>query len=117
MQDKRAAELVKRLLQQEQLTQTELASKAGVHQSTVSRVTKMKKVARQGKAKARLIDYAQNALSGDLAKGEEKILTAFKSIWDGSEEHAAAIARVIGATAELRPPKRRPISSSRNVKP
>src|SRR5262245_23371721 len=107
MQEKKAAELVKRLLQKNQLTQVQLAKKAGVHQSTVSRVTKKKKVDRQGKAKARLLKYAGNALSGKLATGEDKILTAFKSIWDGSEEHAAAIARVIGATADLRPSKRR----------
>jgi DNA-binding LacI/PurR family transcriptional regulator len=103
MQDKDARELVKRLLRERQLTQTQLAKKAGVHQSTVSRVTGKKKTVRQGRSKAKLLGYTRKELSGELAEGEDKILTAFKSIWDGSEEHAAAIARVIGATADLRP--------------
>jgi len=111
MQQQDAAILVKRLLQEGQLTQAQLARKAGVHQSTVSRVMKKTTSIRQGTANRKLVNYARTALSGELAKGENKVLTAFKSVWDGSEEHAAAIARVIGATADLRPPKRRRIES------
>jgi len=113
MQEKDAGELVKRLLQDKQLTQTELAKKAGVDQSTVSRVIRNQNTVRQGRSKAKLLVFARKALRGDLDKGEGKILTAFKSIWDGSEEHASAIARVIGATADLQPKKRRRPQSRR----
>ena len=104
MQDENAeAELIQRLLRISGQTQAQLADAAGVHQSTVSRVLECKKVFRQGKARARLIKHARNALRGDFAEGRDKVLLAFDSTWDGSEEHASAIARMIDAVANLRP--------------
>ncbi len=103
MQEEDAAKLIKRALRISGLTQAELAKGAGVHQSTVSRVLEQKSIRRQGKARARLVTHARNALRGDMAKGRERVLTAFDSVWDGSEEHAAAVARIIDALANLRP--------------
>ncbi len=103
MQEEDAANLVKRALSVGGLTQAQLADGAEVHQSTVSRTLAHPDVRRQGKARARLLAYARNALRGETAKGRDKVLTAFESVWDGSEEHASAVARVIDALADFRP--------------
>lgn len=105
MQEEDAAKLVQRVIQITRLTQAGLAKAAGVHQSTVSRVLDEKTTTRQGQARARLVAYARNALRGEMANGREKVLTAFDAVWDGSQEHAAAVARIIDALADLRPSK------------
>jgi hypothetical protein len=38
-----------------------------------------------------------------LVDGKDKVVNAFESIWDGSDEHALAIARIIKASEGLRP--------------
>jgi DNA-binding MurR/RpiR family transcriptional regulator len=106
MQEEEAAKLIEQVLRINQLTQAALAKAAGVHQSTVSRILDKKTISRRGQARARLIAYARNALKGEMAKGTEKVLAAFESVWDGSEEHAAAVARIIDALADLRPSRR-----------
>jgi DNA-binding LacI/PurR family transcriptional regulator len=105
MQEENAAKLVEQVIRLNRLTQAGLAKAAGVHQSTVSRVLEERTIRRQGQARARLLAYARNALRGEMVKGREKVLTAFESVWDGSEEHAAAVARIIDALADLRPSK------------
>jgi hypothetical protein len=46
------------------------------------------------------------AMKADLdrpKKGAQRILTAFERIWDRTEEHADAVARIISALDNLRP--------------
>ena len=43
---------------------------------------------------------------GMQGKGKEKVINAFEAIWDGSEAHAIAIAKIIKASKELGPVKR-----------
>lgn len=105
MQEESATNLIERALRASGQTQGEFAAAAGVHQSTVSRMLRREKTSRQGKASVRLSQHAQNALRGDLATGRDRVLLAFDSIWDGSEEHASAIAGLIQAVADLRPSK------------
>jgi transcriptional regulator with XRE-family HTH domain len=85
------------------LSQTELANLADVSQSTVSRALSGRLV-RHGQARARLFIYAQlddvEVAAGD--EGRTPVIRAFDKIWDGSHEHAAAVAKVIEALADLR---------------
>lgn len=103
MQEEDVASLIKRALRVGGLTQAQLAKAAKVHQSTVSRTLAQAEVHRQGKARGRLLAYVRNALRGGTTTGRDKVLTAFDSVWDGSEEHASAVARVIDALADFRP--------------
>jgi hypothetical protein len=36
-------------------------------------------------------------------KGVQRVVTAFERIWDRTDEHAAAVARIIDALDDLRP--------------
>jgi transcriptional regulator with XRE-family HTH domain len=87
-------------------TQLDIADKAGVSQSSVCRALRGK-IRSTGPVRARLFSYIQQDLeaTGHPLAGEIRVLEAFKDIWDGSEEHAAAIAEVITATRGLRPPE------------
>jgi transcriptional regulator with XRE-family HTH domain len=79
------------------LTQTELASRAGVSQPTVSRAARGLQ-ARRGDQAARLFRFIHEG-----PVGPEKVEIAFRSIWDGSEAHAEAVARIIEACEGLVP--------------
>jgi transcriptional regulator with XRE-family HTH domain len=89
------------------LSQSELASRAGVNQATVSRALR-KQPTRHSRALQRLCIYA------DIEYGEgpksttsssKLIIEAFQEVWDGTDAHAAAIARIIQASKGLRPEK------------
>lgn len=87
------------------LNQWSLAKAANVSQSTVCRALQGKSI-RQGSARARLFKYAKINELPTIEKSRNirhQILEAFDRVWDHSEEHAVAIARVIDAMAGLRP--------------
>lgn len=106
MQEEDVVELLKRVMRVNHLTQEQLAEAAQVHQSTVSRLLGEPSAVRLGRGRAKLIAYAHHALAGELARGSDKVLRAFESMWDGSEEHASAIAKMIDAVSDLRPTKK-----------
>lgn len=92
-------------MEKNHLNETKLAAAAKVEQSTVSRVL-TKGVRRRGKAILRLLGYANiTAWNPVVQKGEgtDRVVEAFKHVWDGSEAHASAIAKIIEASADLRP--------------
>ena len=91
-------------MREHRLTQEALARRAGVSQSTVSRALTNAPM-RHGEARSRLFAYASihERQSRDEAHGSRRVLNAFKLVWDGSEGHADAVARIIEATADLRP--------------
>lgn len=96
-------------MREQDLSQAELAKRAKVDQSTVSRALKGQPI-RRGAAKARLYRLAKiNAYAelSDAGRGRQHVLAAFERIWDYSEEHAEAIAKVIEATSGLRMRKRK----------
>lgn len=85
-------------LAREGISQASLAKRAGVSQSTVSRA--MRRIpAKQSSAHRQLVSYMQNR--GPLEP--PPALDALRQIWDGSEAHAAALARLILASGELWP--------------
>ncbi len=81
-------------------SQHDVANKAGVSQATVSRVLS-RQPQRNGPGYRRLCVFIQDTL-GDSGDPQEA-LDAVKQIWDGSDEHAAALAHLIAASAELWP--------------
>ena len=86
-------------------SQTQLAAKAGVHQSTVSRALEGI-TERHSKARHRLALYVQGKEPTDRGSkegGAKRVMKAFDRIWDGSDAHATSIAKMIGALAGLRP--------------
>ena len=103
MQDRISKELWL-FMRDRHLSQTTIAKAAKISQSSVSRALKGQST-RHGGAVAKLFIYMQKELRAEVleGKGKEKVVKAFESIWDGSEEHASAIAKIINASRELRP--------------
>ncbi|MGH9462335.1 MAG: helix-turn-helix domain-containing protein [Vicinamibacteria bacterium] len=102
MQD--SAAQLRAFMKKHRLTQEALARHVGVSQSTVSRALTNAPI-RHGEARSRLFIYAsiQEQQSRGEAHGSRRVLKAFKRVWDGSDGHADAVARIIEATADLRP--------------
>jgi len=94
-------------LKDRNLTEHEVAVMAGVSQSTVSRARHVS-AQRSGRARKRLFIFLENELSGNVTagSGRDQVLNAFDGIWDGSEIHATAVAKVIHALDGLRPLKK-----------
>jgi transcriptional regulator with XRE-family HTH domain len=86
-------------------SQAQLAAKAGVNQSTVSRALQGI-TERHSKARHRLSLYLEEKeLTDRVSKegGVKSVMKAFNGIWDGSDAHAVSVAKIIGALAGLRP--------------
>ena len=106
MQDDSFSDELQRFMRDRHLSQTVVAEAAKISQSTVSRALHGK-AERAGAAKTRLFTYMQKVI-GEVPRGRgtDKVVKAFESVWDGSEEHATAIAKIIHASRELRPIQR-----------
>jgi transcriptional regulator with XRE-family HTH domain len=98
-----ASALLEAFMKATGLKQQEIAVRAGVSQSTVSRM-------RKGGAKRgsdpqnRICTYIQKEGTALMANKERTLLLeAFNRIWDGSEEHAVAVVKIIDALQGLRP--------------
>ena len=93
------ASFIEDFLNDEGISQAELASRLGIHQSSVSRA--LHQVAkRRGSAYVRLVGFMQQ---GGTGRGVDRFQRAFRSVWDGTEEHADALARIIAACQGLTP--------------
>lgn len=106
MQEDSLSERLRSFMEERQLSQKRVADAADISQSTVSRALKGH-FERQGGAKSKLFTYIQNELLNEelSGKGKDKVVRAFESIWDRSEEHAVAIAKIIKASGGLLPRK------------
>lgn len=85
------------------LTQQKLAKKAGISQSTVSRALRQG-TERHSAAREKLCIYAGMIAprdGGQESDPRNQVLASFDRIWDHSDGHALAIARVIDALGEL----------------
>lgn len=86
------------------LSQQSLATAAKVSQSTVSRALQGA-CQRHGNARHKLCIYAglREPIPRYTGKsGIKRVVEAFTGIWDGSDAHASAVARVIEALAGLK---------------
>ena len=92
-------EVVAAYLARRGLSQNDLASRAHVSQSTVSRVQSRRHV-RRSRAQSRLFNYIQEQLAEELPP---TVATAIKTTWDGTDAHAEALASLIAASRELWP--------------
>lgn len=95
-------EAIRAYMKKTGISQTELAVRAGVSQATVSRAL-AKRPERSGKAWRKLCTFIHQLPAAAAGPGQGAVLQAFGRIWDGSEVHAEAIARVIDALEGLRP--------------
>jgi transcriptional regulator with XRE-family HTH domain len=109
MQDESLAKRLSAFMSERHLSQEKVAKACKISQPTVSRALKGG-IKRQGRAQAKLFIYIQEELSKDVfpGKGQDKIMAAFDSIWDRTEEHATAIAKIIKASGGLVPAKKFP---------
>lgn len=100
-----AARIVRTFMNKRGLNQVQLAKLAGVSQSIVSRALRHA-AKRGGRARNKLCIYIQEELGAELESGvgKDRVLTAFDQIWDKTEAHATAVAKVIKALNGLRPP-------------
>jgi transcriptional regulator with XRE-family HTH domain len=89
------------LLKREGISQKMLAERAQVSQATVSRALKREPLRRRT-AYARLCRYMRyDAPSTQVS--EDPVRDAVRDTWDGSKEHAAALAKLVLASRELWP--------------
>ena len=107
MQEDSLAKGLLMLIQSRHLSQKSIAKAAKVSQASVSRALRGH-IERRGRARARLFNYIHQELQNEVLSGtgKEKVIKAFEKIWDRSEEHAAAIAKIIRASGGLLPAKR-----------
>jgi transcriptional regulator with XRE-family HTH domain len=96
------ARAINDLLTLEGITQEQLAYRAGVSQATVSRAMK-KDAVRSGRARARLCKYMQGQAATRRSQSDDPVGNALAETWDGSPEHAQALAILIRASRELWP--------------
>lgn len=108
MQDVRTE--IRAFLEENELSQADLARDAGVSQPTVSRALRGRRE-RSTSQRRKLIEYvrgrAREADAPPNASGVGRVTTAFERIWDGSDAHAQAVASVIDAMVNLRPAGKR----------
>lgn len=90
------------LVRTRKLTQQELAAESGVHQSQVSRILSGSPK-RPSRNVQRLCSYAERrreqsrADRGGLLDPPQALSRALSRVWDGSEEHAKALADLLDA--------------------
>jgi transcriptional regulator with XRE-family HTH domain len=85
---------------QKGLSQTELAKKLGISQSTVSR-RERRPPQRHSDATFRLCKYAIRQTSGSRPVGRRAIQKAIDEVWKKSDAHAVALSEIIQAFVEL----------------
>jgi transcriptional regulator with XRE-family HTH domain len=99
MQYSNIGSLVRQFLNLEGISQQELAGRAGISQSTVSRALAGRPETRSV-ARRKLFNYMQGRATEWMP---EAVSVALRRVWDGSDIHAEALARIIEATEDLRP--------------
>ena len=86
-------------MRREGWSQDEVARRAGVGQATVSRM--LSDHERRGPASRRLSTFIHRRTTSPQQPNEA--IDALQRIWDGSDEHAAALAALISASGGLWP--------------
>ena len=108
MQDVRIE--IRAFLEENELSQADLARNAGVSQPTVSRALHNRRE-RSTSQRQKLVKYVRarrrRTAVEPNASGVVQVTKAFERIWDGSDAHAQAVASVIDAMVNLRPAGKR----------
>ena len=93
--------IVRLYLEQERISQGELARRAQVSQATVSRAL-VREPKRHARAQAQLMAFIHKH-SGLRTSPPTTVAAAVDDVWDGSDAHEKALAALILASAELWP--------------
>lgn len=100
MNDMNGQEEIRAFLEREGVSQAKLAKMANVSQPTVSRALSLEAL-RPSPARSRLFTFIQERAI--IAPMPDPALRAVKEVWDGSTEHAMALAKLVRASRELWP--------------
>lgn len=87
------------------ITQSRIAGALGIDQSQVSRVLNGR-VKGNSKAAEKICNYVKNAqtvVTREAVCNNEKLIQSLVEVWDGSDEHANALANVIRSLWALSP--------------
>src|SRR5712692_1802757 len=98
--------ILNRIMGERGLSRADVAAGAKVSEATVSRILRGKTIG-YGQARKRLFEFATTfdaATEGE--PGTKKVVKAFNRIWDGSDERASAVAKIIVALGALCPDTR-----------
>src|SRR5690349_3431745 len=90
---------IERIREAEQLTQAELARRAGISQSSVSRMVHEPRL-RMGRAYAKLESMIRQY---EVRMTPPKALAALRRTWDRSPDHDQALEKLILASQAFRP--------------
>jgi predicted XRE-type DNA-binding protein len=97
-----------RFIAESELSQEAIASAAGVSQASVSRASRPMGRKRTSKELIQLCKYAKITFVEPVSKpnprDHEVLMGALVEAWDGTEEHALGLARVISEVGRLRLP-------------
>jgi hypothetical protein len=92
-------EAISSYLEREGVSQEKLAKMAKVSQATVSRALH-RQALRPGRARTRLFTFMQKQ---GLMDQPESAIRAVSEVWDGSNAHSAALAKLVQASRDLWP--------------
>lgn len=99
--------VLKRIMRVHGLNRADVAAKVRVSEATISRILRGKTTG-YGRARKRVLEFTKS-IDEESSFGHEagagKIVKAFNKIWDGSDDRARAVAKIIVALGELCPPK------------
>ncbi len=101
MHDTPGPALVRWYLDEKEISQAELARRAGVSQPTVSRAL-AGEPKRHARGYAQLVSFIQKQ-PGVPAPLPTSVAAALEEVWDGTDAHEKALASLIVASAELWP--------------
>lgn len=112
----RPTALISQHLRRSGITQIALAEELGVSQSQISRVLSGKS-SKRSKLLAKICNYAFKpppAAAAEAVRQNEELIKALAETWDGTQEHAQALATVIRSLGGLSSPaqRRRPRDAS-----
>ena len=96
-------------MKEKHLGQAKLAKQLKISQSTVSRAVNGLPI-KHGAARSKLFIYAgiiEPTQQVPPKKGPQRVMSAFHRIWDGTEIHADAVAKIIDALDDLRPVRKK----------
>lgn len=88
-------------MEESKMRQTDVASAAGVSQSTVSRALR-REPQRSGAGYLRLCSWIRQQTLPE-SSAPTQVMAALRETWDGSDRHAAALAALIEASARIWP--------------
>lgn len=88
------------------ITQTVIAAAIGASQPQVSRILsgQINRPSRLFSEISQYVQFATQGVTPEIVRGNDELIEALVSTWDGSAQHASALAAVIRSLGVLRSP-------------